>query len=338
MDVSLLAPPEAALKNVQVSVIIPAFNEEKMIRKCLQSLAGLDFPRPSFEVLLVDNGSTDLTVEIARSFSTLFNLTILQKTEARISALRNFGVSKAKSDIFAFLDADCLAPAHWLKRAVERLRNEDVGVAGSHYLIPENSGWVARSWFGDLAREKQGNVSWVPAGDLFVTRRIFQGVGGFDESIQTNEDCEFCERVRAAGLRVVGDAGLGVVHLGTPQTLTGFYAKICWHSSDGLRVLIRDFPRTSNARPLLFGLWTLMSLAGVLLGAGVAVFQKRWDLLGTFLVALLLPPLLFSLKLVFRRKRPGDLFSLTLLHLAFGLARGQSLLRPSSWRGIWRHH
>jgi len=324
---------ERAVERLGVSVIIPARNEEKVIGQCLDSLARLDFPRESFEVILVDNGSTDRTIEVARSFSKVLNLTILQKAGVHISALRNLAASQARGGIFAFLDADCVVSPTWLTQATALLAQEGVGVVGAHYRIPDQSGWVARVWYGEQESEKQGEVSYVPAGDLLVSRATFERAGEFDESIQTNEDCDFCRRVRAAGLRVLGDSAIAVVHLGTPQTLSGFYRKNRWHGTHVFRVFLRDLPALSNARPVLFAFYTLICLAGAGIGAVLAAWQKRFDVLAAFLGALLLPPFFLSWRLALRRKKWSYLFPLTLMHLVYGIARGRSLLEFRNWVG-----
>ena len=313
-------------KSCGVSIIIPALNEERVIGQCLQALAQLDFPRDSFEVILIDNGSTDRTVEIAQSFSPALNLTVLRKPGAKISAMRNFAASNANGEVLAFLDADCIAPPHWLKTATTRLNEEGMGVLGAHYRIPEESKWVGRAWFGGMDLEKQGSITWLPAGDMILTRSTFIRIGGFDESIQTNEDCELCERIRAAGLSVVGDADLAVVHLGTPQTLAQFYRKNRWHATDGLHVFLRSLPRITNPRPLLLAAYMLFCVAGVVIGGAVAVWTRTFGLLGLFLAALLTPAFLLSLRLAVKRKRWGIIGPLTVLHLAYGLARGHALL------------
>ena len=313
----------------RVSIVIPALNEERVIGQCLQALTRLDFPRDSFEVVLVDNGSTDRTVEIARSFSPALNLTVLPRPGARISAMRNFGVSKTSGEILAFLDADCLAPPQWLRTATRLLAQEGLGVLGAHYKVPEDSSWVGRAWFGGMELEKQGDIAWVPAGDMILARSTFERIGGFDESIQTNEDCELCERARAAGLRVVGDAAVAVVHLGTPQTLGHFYRKIRWHATDGLRVFLRSLPRITNPWPLLFASYTAFCAAGTALGLAAAAWSGTFAPLALFSAALLAPALLLSLRRVAKSGKWADLGTLTVLHLAFGLARGHALLRAA---------
>jgi cellulose synthase/poly-beta-1,6-N-acetylglucosamine synthase-like glycosyltransferase len=319
--------PENA--RVGASVIIPALNEERVIGRCLQALAEQDFPKDSLEVIVVDNGSTDRTVEIARSFAPALDVTVLSKPAARISAMRNFGVSRARGAILAFLDADCVAPAHWLKTAAARLAREDVGVLGAHYRIPDGSSWVGRAWYGGLELEQQGRIAWVPAGDMILTRAAFERIGGFDETISTNEDCDLCERARAAGLPVVGDAAVAVVHLGTPQTVAHFYRKIRWHATDGLRVFLRGLPKITNPRPLLFASYTLVCAAGVLAGAAAALWSRSFAPLLFFTAALVLPALLLSLRLTLRRGRWASLLPLTALHLVFGLARAHALLKAS---------
>jgi glycosyltransferase involved in cell wall biosynthesis len=316
-------------QNGGVSIIIPALNEERFIGQCLQALTRLDFPKDSFEVIFIDNGSTDRTVEIASSFSPALNLTVLRKPGIRISAMRNLGASKAGGQILAFLDADCIVPPHWLKAATALLAHEDIGVLGSHHLIPQESTWVARAWFGGMELEKQGDLAWVGSHNMIIARSTFERIGGFDESIQTNEDCELCERIRSAGLRVAGDAAVAVVHLGTPQTLTAFYRTERWHATDSLHVFLRSLPRITYPRPLLFASYTLICMAGAAIGAAETAWSGTFGTLTFFLAALLGPALLLSLRLVVKRKRWADFGPLLVLHLAFGLARGHALLKAS---------
>ena len=322
-----------------VSIIIPALNEENVIGQCLDSLVHLGSSRESFEVIVVDNGSTARTLDVARSYSGILNLTVLEKADVHVSALRNLGASRARGDLFAFLDADCIVPPDWLMQATALLSQEGVGVVGAHFRIPNDAGWVARTWYGKLEVEKQGVLAWVPACNTWVNRDVFERVGRFDESIETNEDCEFCGRVRNAGYQVIGDSRIAVAHLGTPAGVWEFYRKIVWHATDGLRVFLRDPSALTNARPVLFGFYTLVCLAGLGIGAVLVAWQKRMDVAAVSLGVLLLPAFLLSLRLTLRRKTWADLFPLTLLNLVYGLARGRSLLVARNWvRSPGRQH
>src|SRR6476659_10098707 len=121
------------MSSVVVSIIIPALNEERVIASCLEALACQTFSFDSFEVILVDNGCTDRTIPIARQFEQHLCLSILEKKNASISALRNAAAEVATGEILAFLDADCIPPADWLERGVALLHAGKFGVVGAHY-------------------------------------------------------------------------------------------------------------------------------------------------------------------------------------------------------------
>ncbi len=324
-------PNAGTLDRVVVSVIIPAFNSKRFLAPCLTSLTELAYQKELFEVIVVDNGSSDQTVAIAESFCSSLNLTILQKVGVRVSAVRNVGAAQARGNIFAFLDSDCLAPRLWLTRGPDLLAKAGVGVAGAHFRIPDNSGWVARAWYGESETEKQGNVSWVPGCNTLVTRATFERFKGFDESIETNEDCEFCFRVRDAGLQVIADAAIAVVHLGIPETLSVFYRKTRWHGTDGMRVFLREFPKMSNAKPLLFAFYTLLCLAGLAGGAWLALRHKTCWVAGVFAAALCIPPFMLAGRVAVRRRQGKLFFPLALLYLLYGIAKGRAVLDVRNW-------
>ncbi len=257
---------------VSVSIIIPALNEEKMIGRCLESLTRLTFARNRFEVLVVDNGSRDRTLAIADSFKDRLNLKVLQQAGVRISALRNLGARAAAGDIVAFLDADCLAPADWLDRIFTLAPADGAGILGAHYLLPEDSSWVGRTWHRYQEAPKSGEVSHVPAGDLIMRREDFLKLGGFDETIQTNEDYELCERARKAGMHVRAFPQIGVVHLGTAQSLRVFFRKQAWHGMHVIKVFLRD-PLKSHNRKAVFFCGVHASLSGRGIG---------WDRVGVW--------------------------------------------------------
>jgi glycosyltransferase involved in cell wall biosynthesis len=313
---------------VSVSIIIPALNEERMIGRCLASLAKLDFARERFEVILVDNGSTDKTIEIAESFQNRLNLRVLQKTGVRISGLRNLGAQEARGTIVAFLDADCLARSDWLERILELAPADGVGVVGAHYLLPDDSSWVGRTWHRYQEAEKSGEVSHVPAGDLIMRREEFLRLGGFDETIQTNEDYELCERVRKAGMTVQAYPQIGVVHLGTAQSLRVFFRKQAWHGTHVVKVFMRNVSGSHNLKAVAFAAYTLLCLMGVLGGAAWALFDLGrgiWFALAAIL-ALLLPPALLSARQGAGSRKWLDFFPLLALYTTYGVARAKALL------------
>ena len=317
---------------VSISIIIPALNEEKMIGRCLGSLAKLDFARERFEVILVDNGSRDNTLKIAESFQDRINIRILQVTGVRISALRNTGARAAQGNILAFLDADCLAPHDWLERIYALAPLDGAGVLGAHYLLPSDSSWVGRTWHVYQEAPKAGEVSHIPAGDLIMRREDFLTLGGFDETIQTNEDYELCERARAAGMKVRAFPEIGVIHLGTAQSLKVFFRKQAWHGTHVIKVFLRDVLKSHNRKAVFFAAYTFLCLVTIAVAAVWAfAWRGPWWPPVAAMAALCLPPSALSARQVLASKSWLDFFPLFVLYLTYGIARARALLSVKNY-------
>ena len=305
---------------------MPALNEEAVIGQCLTSLQQQKLPADRFEVIVVDNGSTDRTREIARSFRGWLRLTILERRGVRISALRNLGASVARGRFLAFLDADCVAPAHWLLQIADLLHADESRIVGAQYRIPAGSSWVARAWYGDLWRMKDGPVSYVPGGDLAIGRDLFLNLGGFDETIVTSEDTEFCERAAASSAPILAIPSLSVIHLGTPQTLEVFYRKQLWHGMNVHKLFLRDVRRSKSRKAMLFALYTLAAIATALAGVCVgAVSGNVWAAAGCA-TPLFIGPLALAALACRDHRHWNYLVPLSVLYAAYGVARAMCLV------------
>src|SRR5579884_2573537 len=290
---------EHAPSRILFSVIIPTLNEEGLIGRCLDALSRMNFPKEDFEIIIVDNGSSDRTLEIAESYAVALNLRILQRPRVYVSGLRNLGAAAARGA----------------------------------YHIPGNSSWVAEIWFEYRKPYESGHVSYLASGNLFISRTLFTRFAGFDETIETNEDYEFCQRVREAGLPIQAFPELGVEHLGTPQRLSAFYRQQRWHGTHVFRVFLRNPLKLPNAKAVFFALYTLICLIGVFYGLGSFATAGRFQTLFVSLLALLLMPMALSLGVAFSRGRWINFFPLTLLHLTYGVARALCLLNYRAWAG-----
>jgi cellulose synthase/poly-beta-1,6-N-acetylglucosamine synthase-like glycosyltransferase len=316
---------------IAITVIIPTLNEGAMIERCLTALVRQSLPADQFEVIVVDNGSADRTVGIAQAFETSLNLTILKRSKCHISALRNLGAVAASGEFLAFLDADCIASSEWLSQAIKLLAGSDGGVIGAFYSVPENSSWLARAWYQDMAMKK-GPVSYVPSGTLFVSRRVFSQMEGFDVNVETSEDFEFCQRVAAAGYGVLAFPALSTLHLGTPQNLSSFYRKQRWHGTGVRTVFLRDVLHPGFAKTVVQTMYSLFWLIGCVIALPLALYT------GETLVIVVPPAFLlggaFALAatVATRRKRWRYAPQLTLLFLVYGLARSLSFLGLSGTR------
>ncbi len=194
-----------------ISVIIPAYNEEKYIEKTLKSIQKLD--RKPDELIVVDSGSTDKTVKIARSLGA----EILAVKQRGIGLARNSGLKKAKGDIVAFTDADTVVPKDWLTKIEETLADPKVvGVYGI-FTVPDGEllyrlhiaytgAWLNRIYylFGILM---------APGQNMAFKRKVGIAAGGFPEDFIIAEDIEMMSRLKKKG-KVIFRQDLVVVSSG----------------------------------------------------------------------------------------------------------------------------
>jgi len=137
-------------KNYFFSIVIPAHNEEKYITETLEHIKKLEYPKNAFEAVVIENGSTDKTVEIAQK-SAGENISVIVFDEKGVSKAKNFGLTKisSQSDWVVFLDADTILEKTFLRDLNEFLqKNADKNFAiGTTSVKPlENKDWYARMW------------------------------------------------------------------------------------------------------------------------------------------------------------------------------------------------
>ena len=188
------------------------------------------------EMVVVDNGSTDTSPEVARQFGAI--VAVIENV--RVSELRNRGARLASADIIAFVDADNEIVEGWIDAALENLGTQKASATGALYRSPVNGTWVQRSYglLRGLTRER-GDVEWLGSGNLAISRQAFESIGGFDSSLEACEDVDLCHRLRAAGFTLLGDPRLDSVHHGDPRTLGALFRSELWRGRDNLRVSFR---------------------------------------------------------------------------------------------------
>lgn len=269
-----------------VSIIIPAFNEEAYISECLNALADQTYPKDRYEVIVVDNGSIDRTKTIASKFGVI----LLDKERGPVGAVRNFGATEAKGDIFAFLDADCVAPTDWIERGVSLLTGTEKSVFGGGYKIRKEPYWMEKFWLledSELPKDLLG-------GSIFITRSAFFEVGMFNESITSGEDTKLSESLREAGYSVLMSDYLSVVHLGNPITISHFIKRQIWHSENYLQD-IKGVVKDPTFYLIIFFLFSVGSLS-------ISVIFNQPEIRSSFSIIVLLAPAVLSAKRITRSK------------------------------------
>jgi glycosyltransferase involved in cell wall biosynthesis len=123
-----------------ISVIIPVYNAGNYLASSLESLTEQDYPAEKYEVIVIDNNSTDASLEIAGRFS---RVRLLKESKQGAYAARNAGIAAASGDIIAFTDPDCVCGRRWLFSIDEALSKPSTGIVlGSRQ--PAHAGWLLR--------------------------------------------------------------------------------------------------------------------------------------------------------------------------------------------------
>lgn len=219
----------------RLSVVIPARNEAENLGRCLQALrkALSAYGHPA-EIILVDNASTDATVEIARAGE----CSVISEPAGTIGHLRNVGARAARAEIIAFLDADCVVPPTWISACLGRMR-PDIGIIGTWAVPdPDNHTWVEKAFYRLLIESTAGEyLKWIGTANCFVRRADFEQAGAFDESLMAGEDVAFSNHMRNTGKRICVLKSPVTIHLRESKTLGQLFVREFRRGRSSLRAL-----------------------------------------------------------------------------------------------------
>ncbi len=193
------APPHA----LRLSVVIPAYNEEKLIAGTIaavcESLRGAGLPRSAFEIIVCDNASSDATAVLAAQAGAR----VVFEPERQIARARNVGASRARAPGLLFLDADSWPDAALMGELVAALDDDRVVAGGATVRmqgVPRSIGVSLRVW-----NATSRLCGWAAGSFLFCRTDAFRAIGGFGLDFYVAEEIDFSRRIkrwgRARGLR-----------------------------------------------------------------------------------------------------------------------------------------
>ena len=199
----------------KVSIIIPAFNEEKMIGQCLQSLLVLNYPKNKYEILVVDNNSTDATAKIIQKYEVSY----LKEKRPAPAAARNLGIKKAKGEIVAFMDADCVVDKNWLINLIKGFHpnTKIAGVGGDIRALTHKN--LIEKWADVfLFNHKFTKIPFLITGNCAYKTEVVKKVGLFNPSFRYGEDVDLSWRIFSLGYQFAY-APKAIVYHQVPKSL-----------------------------------------------------------------------------------------------------------------------
>lgn len=202
-----------------LSVIIPNYNGERFVDAIISALDAQTLPREKYEIIFVDNGSHDKSLECLQAYErSVENCRVLSYLDIQSSyAARNYGVEFSNAATLVFTDIDCIPEPDWLDRivAVVEMSGSDCLISGCVELFPRGARFTASEWYDahffldqkSYSKNKTGATA-----NLVVSKSLFSLVGGFKPVI-SGGDRDFCARVAShAGKGLIYYPEIKVLH------------------------------------------------------------------------------------------------------------------------------
>ena len=239
------APFPADVEWPHVSVIVCSRNGARTLRDCFDALSRLEYP--SFEVIVVDDGSSDGTADLGREFG----FRVISTAGVGLGSSRNAGLDAATGEIVAYIDDDAYPDAHWLTYlAADFLRSPHAGVGGPN-VAPPGDGFVADC----VARAAGGPVhvllsdaeaEHIPGCNAAFRKESLQKIGGFDPRFHAaGDDVDICWRLREGG-ETLGFSPAAVVWHHRRGSLRAYWKQQCGYG-EAEALLERKWPERYNA-------------------------------------------------------------------------------------------
>ena len=233
-----------------ISVIVPVYNDPEGIRETLHSMVKQSYEVEDYEVLVVDNGSTDATPEVIREFAADH-----QQVEVRFErevqgsyAARNRGIEASEGDVLAFVDADMTVGEDWLAAVDRSMRTHDAPYVGCDVdVVIEGNETLAAQYNQANAfpvAQYMENDNFAPTCCLVARRELFTDVGVFDERLVSGGDVEFGQRVHRAGYDQRFEPNVVLTHPAR-DSVRGLVSKM-FRVGRGLQQLTRYYPNLSS--------------------------------------------------------------------------------------------
>ncbi len=280
---------------MNISICIITLNEEGVIASLLDSL--LNQSKKAKEIIIVDGGSKDKTIEIIHHYQKKYGgIKLLVEKSTRAQG-RNIGVDIAEGDVIATTDAGCVADKNWLKKITAPFLTGRVDVSAGFYRMTGGSALQkAESVYLGVRPGKFNNRFLPSSRSLAFTKKIWEELGGFPENLEgTVEDTMFNKKLIKTGAKIsrVKDA---TVEWGMPDKLSEFFNKVFGYARGDALTKIWLFPGKGLESHNIKALFIMFRYV---LGLTILVLSFKYHVLLPALIVLFLLYLIWAYRKVF---------------------------------------
>ncbi len=223
---------------MKISIVIPVHNAGKTIAQTIESCLNQNYPREDWEIIAVDDGSTDNTAEILKKYPVKY---IFQENSGPAKA-RNNGWQNAQGEIIFFTDSDCVVPRDWVSSLLLEYNSEEISGAGGSYKILNPDNLLAACIQEEIITRHlrmRRETNYLGSFNLSLRKNILSKIGGFDQSFRmaTSEDRELSYRIIKSGGKLVFNREIRVAHF-HPTNLLKYLRQQFWRIYWDMRVYI----------------------------------------------------------------------------------------------------
>ena len=219
---------------MKISVVITTYNEEENIKECLNSL--MNQVKKADEIILVDDGSEDKTVEIASKHA----IKIVELKHSERSKARNIGWQKAGGDILLFAEADSIFHENWILEIRKQFKDNKVTA-----VIDRRKMYKPRTFF-QKTMEAQFDIRYAhykPFSAWAFRREVLEKVEGFDEKLNQSEDSDLGKRILKAGYKIVLAKNAIQYHRGEPQNFIQYLKRAYYSEKRKMSGYYKKYPK-----------------------------------------------------------------------------------------------
>jgi len=186
-----------------VSVVVTVYNAERTIGKCLESIMKLEYPEDKLEVLVIDDGSTDNSVDMIRKYP----VRLLRKRNSGYPSAMNAGIRKSRGNIVVIVDSDIYITREWLVKVLREFDDSKVGIVEGYVATaPTKNFWAKLAGYeveDRCTRIESKYMDYLSSTCTAYRKEIFDSVGFFDEGLRRNSDEDLSHRAFKYGWKLI---------------------------------------------------------------------------------------------------------------------------------------